>query len=166
MLTRYRSGLSAAICDANLLREGLGLGPRQFASPGRQRRHHVQSLAAGGFAEADQPEIIQPIPHFLGGGHNVGKGDIRTRVQIEHESPRDFGMIRLSSSKGEVPTRRSARSRQVLLRGRSGDRACDRQTLLPVPKGWRCPASRGVWKNCSPAIPSGARTMEQGRPLR
>ena len=54
----------------------------------------MQALAAGGLAEALQADIGQMLPHVLGGFDDIGKFDIRRRIEIEHQPARDIGRIR------------------------------------------------------------------------
>lgn len=68
------------------MRESLGCIPTDFLSfRDGQRRHHMQPFAAGGLAEADETEFVETVADFTRGFDNGGEGDIRARIEIEHQ---------------------------------------------------------------------------------
>ena len=54
----------------------------------------MKPLATGGFAEALQANVRQPLPHVLGGLDDIGKLDVRRGIEIEHQAPRCVVRIR------------------------------------------------------------------------
>ncbi len=74
---------------ADLAGEGLGGGPVELARlRPRQRRHHVQALAAGGLAEADQAQGLQPVAHLPRRLDHRIEADVRRRIEVEHQPAR------------------------------------------------------------------------------
>src|SRR5579863_6369011 len=56
----------------------------------------MQAFAAGGFAEAEEPERIEAIANLPGTCDHGGECDIRRGIEIEYQPARNSGLVRLT----------------------------------------------------------------------
>ena len=110
-----------------------------------ERRHHMQALAAGGLAEADEAELLQPLAHFARGIDDVVEGQARAGIEIEDQPAR-----RLPARPG-AQFQGCSSSAPIWASGGQALDAVDLQIgllvagdLRPVPAGSTCPAWRGA----------------------
>ena len=126
----------------------------------------MQALAAGRLAEGDKAERLKPLRISLAASITVSKGNIGSGVEIEHEATRQRRDGPARSSRGGI---RSAAICAMAIRPSTRSiwsRACDHPRPSSAATRFDMPGIAWRWKNFSPLMPSGARMMEQGRPLR
>ena len=111
-----------------------------------------------------RPTSVEALPHLLGGVDDVGELDVRRGIEIEDQPAR-----RIVAVRGAIPGMQLDAA-DLRDRGEPLD-AIDLQIGLAVAETFASssrfdvPCMAWRWKNCSPPMPSGARMIEQGRPL-
>ena len=56
----------------------------------------MEALAAGGLAEADEADRLKTIPQIARRLDHIGEGDLRSGIEIEDETARRVGVVRLA----------------------------------------------------------------------
>src|SRR6185312_9488576 len=59
-----------------------------------ERRRDVQSFATGRLAETFESDRAEAGPHLLRGLDDSGEFNVRCRVEVEDETPRDIRLVR------------------------------------------------------------------------
>ena len=123
----------------------------------------MQPLAAGGLRKGDEAQMFEAIPHLARGLDHGREGDVRSRIEIEHEASRDLGLSRPTVGGMEF-------GRPHLGQGREPFHALERQIGLVISvhghqrqQSRRPPASRDAGRNARHRCRRGVRTREQGR---
>ena len=89
--------MSRAICWQTSCAKPFGLRPGELAALGDgKRRDHVQPLSAGRLAEADKPEVIQPVAHLPCGFDDRRERNVGAGIEIEHKTARHLRLLRLA----------------------------------------------------------------------
>ena len=141
-------------------------GQSSLARPSVERRDHMQALAAGGLAEADEARGLEPLAHFLRRLDHRVERHVRRRDRDRTQGARAPRACRGWQFQGCSSTPADLRDRgQALDAIDLRDRACGRRRRSTSSSRLEVPGMAWRWKNCSPAMPSGARMIEQGRPL-
>ncbi len=126
----------------------------------------MQSFAPGRLAKADEPQLVQALAQFARPVDHGGEFHIRGRIEVEDQPARQLRLAGPAIPRVELEGTDLGQGGQAfdlvdlqIGFGFTGDLHAVRAEFDMPGMAWR-------WKNCWPAMPSGQRRMEQGRPLR
>ncbi len=109
----------------------------------------MQAFAAGGLAEADEAQRIEPVAHLACSlHHRIANSTPWPRIQIEARGAPAGPARRAGNSMDGARGRQPARSRRAPRRGRFGDTASGRRTPWPGVSKLDVPGIACRWKKC------------------